>query len=317
MRPHADVHGGDRGKRGEGSLGAAPGAEDRFLVVHGLRYRVRLAGEGRPLLVLHGFTGSVDAWCDHLATLAAHHRLIAVDLPGHGRTGAVADPSRYHIEPLIADLLELIDRLVPAVPPAGRRPAVRVLGYSMGGRAALHLALAAPERVSALVLESASPGIADPTERAARAAADCALADRIEREGLPAFVRYWETLPLFTSQRTLPRAVLDRQRAQRLAGSAAGLANSLRGFGAGVPAPLQARLGELAMPVGLIAGALDGRYAALALRMAERIRRAEVAIVPNAGHAVHLERPAAFDRAVAAYLRTIDDEVRGDVPPRR
>ena len=194
------------------------------------------------------------------------------------------------------DLLALLDALVPA------HRAVHVLGYSMGGRAALRLAVAAPGRVSALVLESASPGIDDPDQRALRAAADGALAARIERDGVEAFVRYWEDLPLFATQRRLPEAVRALQRTQRLACDAMGLANSLRGMSVGRQTPLHERLRALPMPVLLIAGALDDKYRVLAESMTRRIPCSRAVIVPDTGHAVHLEQPALFDRAVLEFF---------------
>ncbi|MBX6341499.1 MAG: 2-succinyl-6-hydroxy-2,4-cyclohexadiene-1-carboxylate synthase, partial [Thermomicrobiaceae bacterium] len=228
---------------------------------------------------------------------------VAVDLLGHGASDAPRDPARYRMERCVADLLALLDAL--------DLPRAAVLGYSMGGRVALHLALAAPERVGALVLESASPGIPDAAERAARRVSDAALADLIEREGIAAFVDHWERLPLWASQASLPREVRARLRAQRLAHRPDGLAGSLRGLGAGEMAPVHDRLGALGMPALLVAGALDEKYRALAEWMAIAMPRARVAVVPGAGHAVHLERPEAFLRAVGAFLEEVAVDAAG------
>lgn len=244
-----------------------------------------------PLLLLHGFTGAAATWAELLPILATHRRVIALSLPGHGASDAPADPARYAASRAAADLVELMDRL--------RIPRAMVLGYSMGGRVALHLALAAPERVGALVLESASPGITDPGERDARRAADEALAEELELEGIEAFVDRWERLPLWASQCALPEEVRARLRAQRLASSAHGLAGSLRGLGAGATPPVHHRLEELrAVPTLLIAGALDVRYVALAREMRAALPRATLHVVEGAGHAVHLERPHEMARAV-------------------
>ncbi|ACZ40425.1 2-succinyl-6-hydroxy-2,4-cyclohexadiene-1-carboxylate synthase [Sphaerobacter thermophilus] len=265
-----------------------------LIAVNGVRLHVERGGDGPPLLLLHGFTGSAATWEPLLPALQAHFHTVAPDLIGHGRSDVPADPARYAMDRCVADLVALLDAL--------DIDRAAVLGYSMGGRTALHLALAAPERVSALVLEGASPGIADPDERAARVASDAALADRIEREGLQAFVDAWERLPLFASQQRLPEATRARLRAQRLSHTPRGLANSLRGMGAGAMAPVHDRLGEIAVPVLLIAGELDGKYVEISRAMAGAMPQATVRIIPDAGHAPHLEQPEAFVEAVLGFL---------------
>jgi len=265
-----------------------------LLNINDITLNVELSGTGRPLLLLHGFTGSAATWAGLAARLAPHHRLVAVDLIGHGRTAAPDDPARYHMERCVADLLALLDALSIA--------RADVLGYSMGGRVALQLAAAAPDRVGALVVESGSPGLSDPAERQARAAADDALAEAIERDGLAAFVDRWERLPLFASQLALPAELRERQRAQRMRSSPCGLANSLRGMGTGRQSSLWDRLSELSMPALLIAGALDQKYCAIARQMAAAMPSARLAIVPGAGHAIHFERPAEFAELVQDFL---------------
>ncbi len=263
----------------------------------GLRLHVELGGAGPVLVLLHGFTGSGAAWATLREVLEPTHTVVAVDLPGHGRSGAPADPARYGLDRFADDLTRVLD-----VVGASR---VALLGYSMGGRAALRFALRHPGRLDALVLESTSPGIADPAQRASRLAADRALADRIERDGVHAFVREWERLPMWESQRALPDEVRVALRAQRETNSAPGLANSLRGAGAVVDPPLHDRLGAIRAPTLLVAGALDAPYLAHAVEMQAHIPAARVVVVPEAGHAVHLERPDAFAGAVSAFLRPV------------
>jgi len=263
------------------------------IAVGGVNLNVKARGEGPALLLLHGFTGSGATWAPFLEAWHGF-TLVAPDLLGHGASECPADPGRYAMGRCVEDLLALLDRLSD-----GR---VAVVGYSMGGRVALHLALAAPERLWALVLESASPGIEDPTERAARRESDEALAGAIERDGVEAFVARWESLPLFAGQARLPSAIREKLRQQRLANDPVGLANSLRGMGAAAQEPLWDRLREVQAPALLIAGALDAKYCALVRRMAQGLPRARVEIVPDAGHAVHLEQPEAFGGAVRAFL---------------
>jgi 2-succinyl-6-hydroxy-2,4-cyclohexadiene-1-carboxylate synthase len=251
-------------------------------------------GAGPPLVLLHGFTGCAAGWAPQVAAFKRDFTCIAVDLPGHGGTDAPADPACYTMASTVADLVALLGQLGFA--------RATWLGYSMGGRIALGVGVLAPDAVTALVLEGATPGIADPAEQAARVASDEALAARIERDGVAPFVDYWERLPLFATQARLPaerRAALHRQ---RLANNPHGLANSLRGIGQGAQPPLLDRLGEVRAPTLLLAGAEDTKFRDLAATMAARLPAARVALIPGAGHAAHFEQPESFNAVVARFL---------------
>ena len=265
------------------------------LPVNGVTYHALEAGSGPALLLLHGFTGSHANWHAVMAALAPSFRVIAADLLGHGQTDAPADPARYAMPHAAADLVALMTAL-----DAGT---FHLLGYSMGGRLALFTALAYPERVRSLVLESASPGLAGADERAARVTADEALAASIVRDGMAAFVDRWEALPLFASQTRLPAAMRARLRAQRLANNPTGLANSLRGMGTGIQPALWPRLHEATMPALLLTGAEDAKFCAIARAMVKEMPRPQHITVENAGHTVHLEQPADFTRHVDQFLR--------------
>jgi 2-succinyl-6-hydroxy-2,4-cyclohexadiene-1-carboxylate synthase len=223
------------------------------------------------LVLLHGFTQTGAGWDGVARELAGRYRLLVPEL-GAG--------------PWEAEL-DRLEALVPA--------RFALAGYSMGGRLALALALRAPERVTRLVLVSASPGLADPAQRAARREADAALADRIEAIGAEAFAREWAAQPLFAGQ---PPAVAAAAHADRLRRSAAEHAGQLRGLGTGVMPPLWERLGELAMPVALVVGERDARFVAIARRMQRRLPAAELVVAPGAGHAVALEAPGAVAAAI-------------------
>ena len=237
-------------------------------------------GLGRVVLV-HGFTQTQAAWEPVAAGLRARLRLVRVDLPGHGGSAGVRTG--------FAEAAGLLGT-------CGGRAAY--VGYSLGGRLCLRLALDRPELVRALVLLGASPGIADPAARAERRAADEALAAGVERDGVAAFLDRWLAGPLFA---TLPpsRAGLP----DRLANTPEGMASALRLLGVGAQAPLWNRLADLRCPTLLVAGALDAKFAALAAEMAAAIGpAARLALVPGAGHAVHLERPAAVAALLDGFL---------------
>ena len=278
----------------------------RFENVDGLLYGVVESGAGEPLILLHGFTSSAAAWREHAAFFAAQYRVIAIDLPGHGRSDAPPEIERYRMERVAADLVQILASL-------DVRPA-HWLGYSMGGRLALYVARYYPAQVRSLILESASPGLAEAAERQARRAQDAALAERIENDRIPAFVAAWERLPLFATQARLPADVLARQRAQRLQNSARGLAGSLRGMGTGAQPSLWAELPAVAGPTLLLAGELDEKFAAINRRMAAAMPAAELRLVTDAGHAVHLEQPAIFQQLVLDFLRQTSEHGGQDLP---
>lgn len=234
---------------------------------------------------LHGFTQRGTMW-DEVAALVGGE-WSAPDLPGHGGRAACS----------WAQAVALVGGLLGGM----ARPCCLV-GYSMGGRLALAAALDHPGVVDRLVLVSAGPGIADAGARARRRADDLALADRIEAGGTAAFVDDWLARPLFAGLAARSPQWRAADRAARRGNEAAGLAAALRLLGQGAQPYLGERLGELAAPVLLIAGADDERYAALARRMGERIARATVAEVAGAGHAVVGERPAEMAAAVSEWM---------------
>jgi 2-succinyl-6-hydroxy-2,4-cyclohexadiene-1-carboxylate synthase len=243
-------------------------------------------GLGRPLVLVHGFTQSGEAWGELGDALASGYTTIALDAPGHGRSASIE-----------AGLPDGADLMVEATRDAGAGRAMW-LGYSMGGRFALHVALSHPEAVERLVLVSATGGIDDPTERAERRQGDEALAARVEEEGVEPFVRWWLAQPLFS---TLPAGAAAIE--SRLGGSAAGLASSLRRAGTGTQEPLWGRLGGLAMPVLVVAGELDRKYVDLGDRLVTAIgSNARLAVIAGAGHACHLEQPARFLEVVGPFL---------------
>lgn len=247
----------------------------------GSTLHAEVSGHGPRLVLVHGFAQTGACWGPLLDDLVTDHEVCRVDAPGHGAS---------------------------ATPPAGLPAAARLvadrggragyLGYSMGGRLVLHLALARPELVERLVLVGATAGIDDPAERAERRRHDDALARRLEAVGVEAFVDGWLDQPLFAG---LPEPM--RFRDERAANTVEGLAASLRLDGTGAQEPLWDRLHRLDMPVLVTAGADDPKFAALARRLVDAIgANAELALVPGAGHAAHLERPAEFLARLRPWL---------------
>jgi 2-succinyl-6-hydroxy-2,4-cyclohexadiene-1-carboxylate synthase len=233
-----------------------------------------------PLVLAHGFTQSALAWGPFLAALGDGRPLRPVDLAGHG--GA----------PVTEDLPEAAHRLGRE---GGWGP---YLGYSLGGRVALHLAVTQPELVTALVLIGAHPGIEDTDQRAERRRADDELADRLLAIGLDAFLDEWLAQPLFA---TLPAG--SAQRDLRLRNDPAALAATLRNLSTGRQTPLWDLLPGLGMPVLVLAGENDHKYTRIGRQTVATIgTNAGFAPIPGAGHAAHLEQPAATARLVVDFL---------------
>ena len=247
-----------------------------------------------PLLLLHGFTGSVANWQPHLAAFTSHFQVITVDILGHGRSTSPSDPNRYTLPHVAADIIALLDGY--AIENSA------LLGYSMGGRLALFLACHYPERFSHLILESSSPGLATEAERTERRHRDDTLATWIETNGIEAFVRRWESLPLWASQQQLPEDVRQQLRQQRLQNNAFGLANSLRGMGTGAQPSLWQKLPALILPTLLIVGELDTKFVTNNQQMMSQLNNGRLHIIPQAGHTVHLERPLKFQHFVKQFL---------------
>ncbi len=246
------------------------------------------------LVLLHGFTGSAANWEPLFEAIALPGmRIIAIDMLGHGRSSAPENPERYTMQHCQADILAVLTELGVVSGEA------ILLGYSMGGRIALYTAFSRFFR--ALILESASPGLADPVERERRRRSDLALAASIEQNGIANFVAHWEQLPLFASQSNLPIEIRQAQQRQRLSNRAQGLANSLRGVGTGEQPSLQDQLPTLAIPVLLIAGELDAKFCTIARQMEQQLPYATLHIVPGAGHTVHLEQPDLFAQLVKQF----------------
>lgn len=248
-----------------------------------------------PLVLLHGFTGSSTNWRALQRAFAHTRPTIAIDILGHGQTGAPDDPTRYAMEQSAHDLIALLDTVAPGP--------VDLLGYSMGGRLALYLARHYPQHTRRLILESASPGLADTEARRARVESDAALANRMEAEGLEAFVDFWEQVPLFASQQSLTEAARQRLRAQRLRNRPTGLANSLRNMGTGSQPSLWNELSALAMPTLLITGARDEKFCTIAQQMVKQIPNGTHVTIRDAGHTVHLEQTLLFLQEIREYLK--------------
>ncbi len=263
----------------------------------GVMLNAEVAGQGPPVVLLHGFTGSARGWARVTEALAGEFTMIACDIIGHGQSDAPEGLDHYRMRQVADDLAMLVQRV--------GYPRATWLGYSMGGRTALQVAVYRPDVVAALILEGASPGLRTEKERAERVASDEVLAQRLEADGVEPFTDYWQAIPLFASHASLPKDVWDAQRAGRLRNSVRGLANSLRGMGTGSQEGVHERLSEVRVPALLMAGEGDTRYTAVGHEMAAAMPDATMHVIAGGGHAAHLEQPERFTALVLEFLRRV------------
>jgi 2-succinyl-6-hydroxy-2,4-cyclohexadiene-1-carboxylate synthase len=235
------------------------------------------------LVLLHGFTHTGASWGPVIRALGERYSAIAPDIRGHG-SASLREP--VDVDGVVDDVLRMV-----------REEHFTLVGYSMGGRVAIHVALALGGRVQRLILIGASPGIADPLEREVRLEADERLAEWISRaHSIEEVARRWAATGVLAGQSPQVAAAAH---ADRLRNTPEGLARALRELGTGALPSTWERLDELAMPVVLVAGERDEKFTATAERMAEKIRSARVVIAQGAGHAVHLEAPELMANVIA------------------
>lgn len=272
---------------------------EKIIHIRGQEVYVKSNGSNTlPVIVfLHGFTGSTVTWTRVEDILNGKYKIIAVDLTGHGKTTAPKEPNRYSMEEQIADLEALVEEL--------NLISFTLVGYSMGGRVALAYTDRYPERVSSLILESSSPGIKAELERIERSEADKKLSERIVRDGIPSFVDFWESIPLFNSQKKLSTTIQNAVREERLNQSATGLANSLIGIGTGSQPSYWDNLHTINVPILLITGEIDTKFVNIAREMEKYLPLAKHRMIKDVGHAIHVEKPTLFATMVEEHITQV------------
>jgi 2-succinyl-6-hydroxy-2,4-cyclohexadiene-1-carboxylate synthase len=251
-------------------------------------------GPGRRLVLLHGFTQGPASWDPVVAELDPSYEVVRVTLPGHGPAGTASAQARLPFETAAGAVADAVTEV------AGPEPATW-MGYSLGGRLALRVALDRPELVDSLALVGTTAGIEEADARAARVEIDERLAAGLERKGVEQFIDGWLAQALFSRLSRSDAGVEERRM-----GTIEGLASALRLLGTGAQEPVWNRLGEISVPVLLMAGEHDTKFSALAFRMAARIGdNAGLSFVPGAGHAAHLERPQSVATILSRFLSAL------------
>ncbi|MFC0233636.1 2-succinyl-6-hydroxy-2,4-cyclohexadiene-1-carboxylate synthase [Vagococcus entomophilus] len=248
----------------------------------------------KTLVCLHGFTGTSATFKECLSSFAAYN-ILAIDLLGHGQSDSPAQAKRYEIESIAQDVTALLTLL--------GLDSFSLLGYSMGGRVAISVALLNSRRCETLIIEGGSPGIESEHKRAERQKRDICLATWLLTVGIEEFVNYWEALPLFATQRTLALEKQLKIRKERLSQDPFGLACSLKYMGTGSQPSYWAKLGQLTtIRLLYIVGENDHKFQQIAEQMQELVPSLTIS-KHQTGHCVHVERPDEFRLVVQKFLK--------------
>lgn len=242
------------------------------------------------IVLLHGFMGDrrdFSAIVPHLRGFCC----LVIDLPDHGQT-QVSSNHHYQMDDVAKGIIGLLEEL--AIEQCW------LVGYSMGGRIALYLAIYFPQYFQGVILESASPGLKTQAERDRRIARDNELARRLESKDFTQFVQQWYANPLFesfTQHPNFPQAI-----ARRLDNAPDKLARSLRSIGLGMQPSLWHLLPQVQPPLSLIVGALDPKFVAIARQLVKMCPQANLNVVKNTGHNVHYEQPKKFVESIRYFI---------------
>jgi 2-succinyl-6-hydroxy-2,4-cyclohexadiene-1-carboxylate synthase len=237
--------------------------------------------------------GSTKDWGPVMDRLADACCCIAIDLPGHGQSTGLEEADAYTFSGAAAGVVQVIKET--------RVNSATLVGYSMGGRIALYVAMHYENACSKLVIESAGAGISEDSERKRRLAADRGRAKELAQGRFEDFLRTWYCQPIFqTVAEDSERLEVLIQ--QRLLNDPKELARAMSGLSLGVQPSLWHQLPELFIPVLLIAGDKDSKYKDIVQSMGELMPRGRVVIVSGAGHNVHQEQPVLVSDRIKEFV---------------
>lgn len=257
-------------------------------------YHLRGESHHPPVIFLHGFMGAGTDWLPLAELWAGQFFCLMPDLPGHGRNTQLPLARPLNFDKIAQGLQTFLQHL--------HLDRVSLVGYSLGGRIALYAATKFSQKIKALVLESCQAGITGEPIRRDRAAADARQAGFLLTQGMETFVEQWYDLDLFGTLKHRPQLLVEIKE-KRKKNDPRWMAKIIKELSPGRQPPLWNKLGSLPMPVMLVAGELDEKYAELMVRMGSQIPEATVEIFPEVGHNVHLEHPERFSEVVQTFLR--------------
>lgn len=246
------------------------------------------------IFFLHGFTGSSKDWEEIIPQLNPNYNYAALDLIGHGKSESPDNVELYKADSLVKQLDEVFKYFT--------KDKIILVGYSMGGRAALSYAAKNPENLLGLILESSSAGIADEKLRQERILADEKIIKMLEEKTIEEFIDFWMNQDLFATLKSVPQDKLLKAKADKIQNNKTGLINSLRGFGTGVMPPLYEKINSIKCKSLLITGELDKKFTQMNSELINLFPNAEHYVIKNAGHNTHIEKPEEFVELVNEFL---------------
>ncbi len=242
----------------------------------------------RPLVLIHGFTGSPSSFDLVLDELDELREVLLPIVLGHGPGSTSSRVVTFRDE---------VDRIAKQIAEWASEP-VYVVGYSLGARLALGMLLQHPALFGGAALVGVNPGLRDRKERVARAAADDRWRAILDRGDLAGFIDAWNTQPLFLTQQRLPAEVLEHQRRARLSHAARGLSLALQVLGLAAMPDYWTELGRASRPIDILVGSEDAKFLAIAREVANLVPTARLHVVPGAGHNLLLESPDDVARVI-------------------
>jgi 2-succinyl-6-hydroxy-2,4-cyclohexadiene-1-carboxylate synthase len=254
--------------------------------------------EKDTVLFIHGFTGCAEDWFPVIEQLPESFNYAAIDLVGHGKSDKPVNPDYYTTGSLIDQIKFVKDKL------ANDRQII-LIGYSMGGRAALSFATTYPKEIKGLILESASAGIKNDTERNKRYEDDLKLVQFIHDHTMEEFIEFWYDQEMFNTQRRFSNDKIKKLHKKKYDNSKIGMMNMLKGFSTGIMPPLHDKLKLIPVKTILISGELDSKYTFINSKIVRGFHKAKHKVVKNSGHNTHLEEPKRFIEIVTNYLNQL------------
>ena len=266
-----------------------------IITINGVNYAYYWLQKSNPqnpvLICLHGFTGTSQSFSFSFTDI----NVLAIDLIGHGQTDVYVHPYRYKLSVLVKDLSLLTIQL--------NIDSFYLLGYSMGARTALTWSIEQPKGIKGLVMEGGTPGIQSPLEKIERQKQDNRLATMLFTSSLAHFIEYWESLPIFNSQKMLPLSVRRNIRQERLSQQVMGLTLSLMYMGTGQQKNYWPDLKQLQLPILYLVGEEDVKFQKIGKQFIEQNKCFRMIQVANSGHCIHLEQPKDFERLVGQWIK--------------